>query len=332
MNRMPGAAGRSGMTLIELLISVALGMLMMTLAWSAFAKSKAAAARTTARVELHQSASVYREFLQRDFANLAPALAFFARSTPQVAVGGDKVDTIEVVCMRTIHPLRTQFSESITEQFMEDHHWVRWRFKRTWRQVDGVWKVVAHALYRSRSTGTRRWYVNRDIIPAGSCWDEASSKTKSNVSDDGSGLLYLNMARPLRDASGGIASLDFNHYNTPDAKVLVVYSGNMKDIGDLTDLDNNEELSSNRVRDFVIGWMDAGGNQVTITSATAATYNIDGLYMDVVGPVGNNYRTQLARRPRVIRIALNLANDTETVSQDFTFSIAAPGLTPQPGP
>jgi hypothetical protein len=54
--------------------------------------------------------------------------------------------------------------------------------------------------------------------------------------------------------------------------------------------------------------------------------------MDVVGPAGNDYRTQLARRPRVIRIAMNVADDTGTVSQNFSFSIATPGLTPQPGP
>ncbi len=323
---------RHGITLIELLVSIALGMLLMTLAWSALVKSKAAAARTTARVELHQSAAVYREFLQRDFANLAPAVAFFARSAPGVVVGSERSDSVEVVCMRTANPLRTQFSEDIREQFMSDHHWIRWRFKRTWRQVDGVWKIAAHALYRSQSSGTRRWQVDRGIVGANaSVWDQGTQLQKPDGGDSG-GLLFLNLPRPLRDASGGIASLDFNRYNTPDARVLLEQSDFMSDIGDLADLDRNERLSSTRVRDLTIGWLDAGGSQVTVGSGSAAVHSIDGLYMDARGPAGNDYRGQLARRPRLIRIAMNLADDQETISQDFSFSIAAPGLTANPGP
>ena len=322
-----GRSRVSGMTLLELLVSITLGMIMIALAWATFTKAKASAARTTMRVDLHTSASVYRELLQRDFANLSPATAFFARSTPQVAVGADKVDTVEVVFMRTIAPLRTQFQEDISEQFMEDYHWVRWRFKRTWRQIGGNWTVIDHTLYRSRSTPTRRWKAVRNLAgPDGTIWDSGTQTLKPNAGADTGGLGYLNMPRPLRDASGGIPSLDFNTYNTPVASV--VFGAALKgDIGDLADLDNNELVSSVRVRDFAIGWVDAGGALTTVTSATAADYRIDGLYMDVVGPSGNAYLTQLKKQVRVVRVAMNLAD--AGVSQDFSFSIATPGLPPQ---
>ncbi len=314
----------AALTLLELIVSITLGMILIALAWTTFAKSKAAAARTSMRVDLHTSAAVYRELLQRDFANLSPATAFFARSTPQVLTGADKIDTVEVVFMRTTAPLRTQFAEDVTEQFMADYHWVRWRFKRTWRQVGPTWKVVDYTLYRSRSTPTRRWRAVGSIVgPNFSVWDNGSQSLKPAPDET---LAYLNMPRPLRDASAGIPSLDCNKYNTPIASIP--FGGALKgDIGDLTDLDNNELVSSTRVRDFAIGWVDAGGALTTITSAVAADVRIDGLHMDVVGPTGNAYLTQLKNQVRVIRIAMNLADGG--VSQDFSFSIATPGFPPQ---
>jgi hypothetical protein len=326
---MPGErtwrSGSRGMTLIELLISIALGMMMVAVAWATFTKAKAAAARTSMRVELHTSASVYREHFQRDFANLSPATAFFARSIPQVAVGSDKVDTVEVVFMRTIAPLRTQANEAITAQFMEDYHWVRWRFKRTWRQIGPDWKVVDHTLYRSRSSPTRRWNAVKTIAgPNSSIWDNGTMQLKPNAASDGGGLPYLNMARPLRDASSGIDSLEFNRYNTPAASIVA--GTELGDIGDLSDLDRNEEVSSTRVRDFAIGWVNAGGDSITVDSASPSDYRIDGLHMDVVGPAGNAYLSQLRKQVRLVRISFNLADGG--LSQDFSFSIATPGMTP----
>lgn len=318
---------RSGFTLIELLVSITLGMMLIALAWSAFVKTKDAAARTSKRIELHTSASIYRELLQRDFANLSPATAFFTRSTPRVVSGTDEIDTLDVVFMRTIAPLRTQHDEGIDQEFMADYHWVRWRFKRTWRQISGKWTVMDHTLYRSHSSPSRRWFTDRAIVGAPfSVYDPAADVTQPAGGVDNWGLAYLNLPRPIRDASAGIAALDFNTYGTP-AALNRDRGSHMADIGDLTDLDRNDQVSSTRVRDFMVGWVDAGGTMVSVSSDTAADYRLNGLHMDVVGPSGNPYKTQLARLPRIIRITMNLAEGG--VSQDFSFSIATPGLAPQ---
>ena len=316
----------SGFTLIELLVSITLGMMLIALAWSAFVKTKEAAARTSKRIELHTSASVYRELFQRDFANLSPATAFFARSTPRVVTGTDEVDTLDVVFMCTIAPLRVQFSEGIDEEYMADYHWVRWRFKRTWRQIGGVWKVLNHTLYRSRSTPNRRWAVKDTIVGAiGSTYDNASLATKPAIGSP-SNLLYVNLPRPLRDATDGIAALDYNTYNTPAALIAPNATG-LLDIGDLTDLDRNEQVTSIKVRDFMFGWVNASGTIITVASDTAADHRLSGLHMDVVGPSGNPYKTHIGLCPRVVRITMSLAEGG--VSQDFSFSIATPGLAPQ---
>jgi hypothetical protein len=316
---------RRAMTLIELLVSITLGMILIGVSWSTFIMCKDTAARTTTRVELHTTASIYREMFQRDFANASPATACFVRSTPGVPSGSDKVDTVEVVFMRTIHPLRTQMAENIDQQYMADYHWVRWRFRRVWRLVDGVWKAQEHDLYRSHSSPTRRWRTDQTIVgPNNSVFDAGTGTTKPNGGDN-NGLDFLNLPRPIRNAAAGIDALDFNRYNTPDA-MIKSSDGSNYDIGDLTDLDQNDAVTSSRVMDFFVGWVDASGRSHLVTSDVAGDHRIDGLYMDVTGPSGNAYKSQLGKRPRIMRIGMTLAEGK--VTQDFGFSIATPGLAP----
>jgi Tfp pilus assembly protein PilE len=325
----------SAMTLIELIVAVSLGMALIALAWTAFVRVKSSAARATMRVELHMSAAVIREFLQRDLGNMAPALAMFVRSTPQVpqtvANGliqvGDKLDTVELVFMTCISPLighPDQDGEGYSNaQFKADYHWVRWRFQRVWR--DG--QIVSTGLYRSRSTPTRSWQTNANL--AATVRDPADGSTWNNYN----GKSWINLPRPLRDASQGIASLDNNRYGIPSAAINATYAKG--DIGDLEDLDLNEQIISSRVRDLIVSWeparqalTPATRTAITVESGTAFDLagRIDGLHMDGSGPY--------ASRPRIMRIAFSLADVGATgtgINQDFAISVATPGLLPQVG-
>lgn len=326
---------RTAMTLIELVVSVSLGMVLIALAWSAFIRVKSSAARATMRVELHASAAIIREFLQRDLGDMAPARAMFVRSTPQVdqtaASGlirvGDKLDTVEMVFMTCVSPLighPDQDGEGYSNaQFKADYHWVRWRFQRVWR--DG--QVVSSALYRSRSTPTRAWQTTAAL--AATVKDPQTGTNWSNYA----GKDWINLPRPLRDASQGIPSLDNNRYGIPAAAIGSAYVKG--DIGDLEDLDLNEQIVSSRVRDLAISWEPAcqamtPGTRAAITVTSGAAFDaagrIDGLLMDGSSPH--------AARPRIMRVAFNLADNGAVgtgVSQDFAVSIATPGLLPQVG-
>lgn len=314
---------RAGLTLIELMVSITLGMALIAASWTAFQMTRTTAQRTTIRIDLHTSAAILRESFQRDFVFSSPATACFVRSTPGVMVGTDRVDTIDLLFMRSVHPLRPQMTESIDGEFMADHHWVRWRFRRVWHQVDGAWHVREQALLRSRSSPTRRWNVKGAIYGATQVYDAATDSLQPPNAT--APLSYINMARPIRDASHGIAALDFNRYNVPNTPTYIDSTVAL-DIGDLTDLDQNEVVVSTRVLDVTFGWVDAGGHAHLVTSGTAADHRIHGLYMDVVGPVGNTHRNQIAARPRIMRVGMTLAQGH--VTQDFSFSFATPGLTP----
>ncbi len=327
-----------GLTLIELLVSIGLGVVLVGLAYSAFTRVKASTERATVRVDLHASASVLRSHMQRDFGNLAPSLAFFARSRPQVVDASNpsrKTDTIEVVFMLTTAPLVSQ--SNFGEQFKSDYHWVRWRFVRAWRDVAGTWKPIGGRLYRSSSRPSRSWRTLSnatafkapgpliDPVPGYQQWTSYAGRE------------WFNMPRPLRDASQGIESLENNRYGMdttvvdPTSAPLNRTTAAYGDIGDLTDLDSTEELVTDRMRDFAIGWVDAHGAVTTLSTGVAADHRIDGLYVDVTGPAGNPALAQLARRPRVMRVAFGLADGKTGIAQDFSFSVATPGLQPQIG-
>jgi type II secretory pathway component PulJ len=344
---------RSGMTLIEILVASALGVMLIAMTWSAFLSAKQATMRTTSRVALHQTAAVLQETFERDFTALAPALAMFARSTPTVA-GTTRSERIELVFMRSTAPLDKQSSEGTYDRYLADHHWVRWLFTRTLDQVGGTWKVTTASLKRSSSTPIRYWKTLATLVPAAPVWDPLANGNKASYN----GVNWVNIPRPLRDARDGVASLDYNRYGVPAAKVSP--DTPIGDIGDLADLTANEQILSSQVKDFLFGWVDAGGQAVSIDGQTAATVNVNGLYLDVVGPDNGrylgrrqdpqatvpgpalapgfpqyDYRPDLARRPRLARVSFRLEDQVTRVSQTFTFAVAAPGLMPpirQPSP
>lgn len=320
---------RRAMTLIELLVAVALGMLVVGLAWTAFLRAGSSTARATARVDLHASAAVVREFLQRDVGCMSPTVACFMRSLPGVVSGTTRSDTVELLFMRMVDRLTSETSGSSREQHKSELTWVRWRFVRSWTQDGAGWKAAGGALYRSSSTPAREFATLAAWTTPVPLQDPIAHTTPwANYG----GRLWLNLPRPIRDASHGIDALDFNRYGVDPAHIGTA-RGDMTDIGDLADLDRegNERLVSSRIRDLAIGWVDAGGTAHQIVSSTAADHRIDGLHMDVTGPAGNAYLAQLARRPRLVRVAFSMRDDASGVVQDFSFSAAAPGMLPEVG-
>lgn len=333
--------GLQGMTLVEMLIAVALGMAVIAMAWTAFVRANASSTRAMVRVDLHATAAVIREYLNRDLATSAPPIAFFARSIPQVAgtdAGGApiKTDTVEMVFMCQASRMEDEISTAEQKTRKSEFFWVRWRFLRTWKDVNGAWVPISGALYRSTSSAARNWTPKNTLVPpvpVPETYPPNSANTPTYLTvpavpkwTNYGNREYMNLPRPLRDASGGIESLDNNRYGTPAVHTTA-------DIGDLADLDkpDNDRLVSNRIRDFALGWQDAQGAAVTVTTAAASDHRIDGLYLDVTGPKNNAYLDQLGKRPRVTRVAFNLADAKTGVTQDFAFSVAQAGLQTQMG-
>lgn len=329
---------RNAFTLVELLVSVALGMMMISIAWAVFVRSKAASLATRERIVIHQNAGLIRQVMDRDFSNMSPTVAVFCRSMPNVATGnatGDLTDTVEFYCMSTQAPLGGRYSpEGWTQVYKQDYHWVRWQFVRTRRpQPDGSTPAISSVLSRSISTPVRAWVANSTLAPL-------ASTPRLNMADITTydGQTFANIARPLRDATRdipalGVQALDNNRYNQAPGTFKADNRINVDgDIGDLTDLENNNAAFSTQVRDLRIGWVDARGGEVAVGTDAAADLRVDGLYLDVTGPAGNDYVGQLQARPRIIRVAFSLANKADTMTQNFALSFAMPGMLPTVAP
>jgi Tfp pilus assembly protein PilE len=353
-----------GMTLIELLIAVAIGMAMIALTWSSFVHTKSTIARTTARVNLHASAAQLEDALRRDLANLAPALASFARSSTTSTGADTRSETVELVFMRTISPLDKLNSVPGTyDSYLADHHWVRWRFTRSMKLSAGVWSVQSGALYRSASTPTRMWKTTSALTVLPSVVDPANPPPAGTLKANYQGVLWINLPRPLRDATTwGIDGLRHNTYGVPANAVDATTP--IGDIDDLADLDENERLASTQVRSFTFGWSDTGGQAFTVACGTPVDERRNGLYLDVVGPdnglypaagvvppvpavppvpmpvpppvpqtwdptiVPYDYKPDLSARPRLIRFAMGMQDEAAAVSQDFAFSVSVAGPAP----
>jgi len=217
-----------------------------------------------------------------------------------------------------------------------------------------VWVITSSALKRSTSTPIRYWKTTAALVAPSPVWDPFNKNTKSNYN----GVNWINIPRPLRDASDGMNSLDYNRYGVAANKISP--DTPIGDIGDLADLIANEQVLSSQVRDFQFGWVDARGTSIAIDGQTPATYNINGIHMDVVGPDNGryldrmqnpltavpgpslmpgyaqyDYRPDLEHRPRLARVSFRLEDQRAHVSQTFTFAVATPGLMPpinQPAP
>lgn len=334
-----------GMTLIETLVASSLGVTLIALTWTAFLHTKKTTERTRSLVNLHETAGIIQETFERDFTNLAPALALFVTSTP-TASGSTRTEQVDIVFMRSTAPLDKQASEHTYDRYLADHHWVRWRFTRIMEQVGSTWVIRSSALKRSTSTPIRFWKTTSALVPPAPVWDPMGSGTSRSHYG---GVEWLNIPRPLRDARDGVATLDYNRYGVPPA----VVSGEtpIGDIGDLADLDANEQILSRDVRDLSFGWVAMDGQSETVTSGVACAHHLNGLYLDVVGPDNGRYLDQrndvnpgglpiasgagqydykpdLARRPRLARVAFLLEDKDTRATQVFGFSTAAPGLMP----
>lgn len=339
--------GRAALTLVEILVATALGAIITAMTWEVFLSTKSTAARASARVALHQASASLQDAFERDFGTMAPALALFVRSSPTVS-GSTRQESIEIVFMRSTAPLDKQASAGTYDRYLADHHWVRWLFTRTRTETAGTWTTTAATLKRSTSTPIRHWQTTAALTTAPSVRDPLNGALRGNYN----GANWINIPRPLRDASAGVESLDFNRYGL--AANHISPNTPIGDIGDLADLIANEQLVSADVRDFTFGWVDAGGNPVSIDGGVAATHDIDGLYMDIVGPDNGryldrlqnprgsapgapmvpaspqyDYRPALSRRPRLVRIAFTLVDRPTRVHQAFSLSVATPGLMPR---
>ena len=306
---------RDGFTLIELLISLAIGLLLVTLSFTGFQQARKTMDRTENRLAMHQRAAAVTRAMRSDLALAMPQCAMFVRSVVDDPGTPTTDETaLELVFMRgKIDVDNWTMSQAVTD-YNSDMLWVQWR----WDRATGFISAGVNQNYRS---------FNNQIS-----WQPSSGPT----SDDFKGYNFFTTPQPRR-------VLDpFLPWQTLDDNVWRVDSTKR----DQNDLGDGSELSAQTrpaIRQATACWLElvmSDGSSQRYDGSVARTDVFNGIPVDGTisklptgDSVANRFlASEIAHRPRLLRMHFTLTDARIDLHQDFAFSAALPGVLPGPPP
>lgn len=313
---------RGAFTLVELLISLAIGLLLVSVGFAGFQQARKTIDRTQKRLEMHQRSSAVYRGLRADLTAMMPDCAMFVRSIPDDPATPDSDETaVELVFMRgKIDMDNFDWGQQSTWERNSEMLWTQWRWDRSLLAI---------------SAGANRWQRSfQQTVP----WVDPSG-TGSDFKDE----TFYNLPQPRRvlaydplppkretpwDAlDGNVVCLDPAH-RAPD------------DVGDGTDLRDQTRPAIRQVSAFRLDLVMSDGSVRTYDGGTASTDVFAGIPMDGTitrRPSGDSVdarfrASEIARRPRLARFSYTLAEPRLALEQRFSVSVALPGILPGPPP
>jgi hypothetical protein len=286
-----------GYTLIELLTSIALGMMLSVLATSTFFQVRAVLRRTLARLEMHNTARFVYQAFQQDIAAMQQEGALYvetrADSDPDAPPGDGRHDgQIRMTFLRGKIDNVDFTSDDDGVLLNSDLVWTQWR-----------WDQRGAMLSTGSSSRSRTW--------------DALSHWRSPQGRDFGGHSFAMLPQPRRSAGAGAqARLDDNAFG----------SGDPSDVGDYGDLAQQVLPVTRNVRGLELQIVLNDGSLIVADGNTTRAVALDGVFVDGRVPASGT-RPHL-RRPRLFRLRFEL-NDPETkLTQSFSFSFQAPAQLP----
>lgn len=302
---------RWGFTLIEVLVSLAIGMTLIALGWSGYRTSDQLAKRTLARLALHQDAAQVEHALTGDFCTIHHGAQW--RVERQATTGSPA--EITVTALRSTLRRGWSFysprlgsasadwglgadasadpnSVSPVGLMPTDLTWFRW----CWRANANTTGARVGTLYRAMAPRVRKEYL-------GDTWTQPRRSINRKLTDNNFVELFQIPAPPL-------------------------WLTDLNTTSDEADLTVNLVPIAQRVKDFAVAWTTNGGNIVYIDAGSGPSSNlIDGVWLD-------GHDSNLVRlRPAVLRVrftlvdpAADLRNDPDAldariVQQAFAWSV-----------
>lgn len=301
---MSARATRGGFTLIELLISMGISMVLAGLTTTAFLHIRSAVNRAEARLTMHASAQALYTHWHRSFSSLAPNCAVLVQST---ATSGPATGEVSITFMRGKESTE-DFNWWVTRLGNSDLLWEQW----TWKRGDKM-------LYSSVNRPVRSYTITKPFTLAGADYKDRK---------------FESIPQPRRwlDPANPTATLDDNIY-FPDPGVPGGSLANPQDMGDYTDLLRERRPALDQVTDFAIQMVAQDGTTDTISDGTTTTLVRQGVWNDgrLATPLTaaqNFVGSDVAKRPRVVRLRFTLTEQRSKLTQTFAFSFALPGMQP----
>jgi type II secretory pathway component PulJ len=336
-----------GFTLVEVIISVALAMLLTTMAMVAFFNIRRLVTRAETRLSMHASAQTLYTAMFRSFNSLQQTCAFVATGTANsAAAGATPTDQVSIVFMRGKED--TQDFQYNTNSYAGQGYKSLMNSDLLWEKW--TWKASTNTLYRATSSVVRHFQGNTGFTVNGVSYANANfdavpqPRRVLDTTTSRSWQLTLNDNQLFPDTTTA-TDLFKQVDNLPPTDTWVYNRKSLAsayDLGDYEDLEYSLMPALTQVTAFsvqVLPHDNTGANTFTIDGAPGTTPNVthvlNGVWLDgriasaqVATPTYTN--SDLAKRPRIIRIRFTLTSTIKpTFSQDFSFSFLI-GMGPTP--
>ncbi len=299
---------RDAFTLIELLISLAIGLLLVSVAFAGFRQVRKTVERTSARLDMHQRAAVVYRGLRADLSVAMPDCAMFIRSIIDDPVTPDLDETaVELVFMRgKIDIDNWNWGNQSTTDNNSDMLWAQWR-----------WTKAPATL----AAGVNRW--QRSFVN-GVDWPAPSGPATNNFKD----ARFTVVPLPLRelDPLDPWKTLDQNVIRSDPTK------RDGEDLGDGEDLRHETRPVVHQVTACTVELVMADGSARTYDGSAKKTDVFKGIPMDGKLTDADFAKSEIARRPRLVRVRFTLRDARLDLAQSFSYSIQLPGVLPGPPP
>lgn len=302
------------LTLIELLTSVAIGLVLTVLATVSFMQIRKTLQRVHIRLEMHASARFLFQEMSESVGSLQQDGAMWLETTHD---DGSQNGIVSLTFLRgrvdEKGNLSNQGDYVPGEQYggsegrCSDLAWCCWK-----------WDQHRQILYTGENSRPHQFRVVPD-------WNGPYGFGHNSQP-------FLYMPQPLRlanpyptaaAAGSSQAALSGNRYGSPDF---------LNDLGDYQDLQQQLAPVLRNVSNCVLELVLADGSIVDGDVSQDRTVALDGCYVDGRGFVDNYGSQPYRKRPRLVRILVDMRDPVSGVTQSFSFSFQPPGPLPLQAP
>jgi hypothetical protein len=301
---------RRGLSLIELLTSVSIALAISVVATVTFIQVRTILLRMQVRLDMHDSARFIFQAMSDRFAAMQQHGACWIETTQNDGSGDGQVTFTYLEGKADEHDFTTTNGDywngeqdSQYQNRCTDMNWAAWH----WDQKKAI-------LFTGTTSPPRQFMIHQPWLgPLG----------------DYQGMWMANMPQPLRQATpypdavpagSSQAALSGNRYGSPDI---------VNDFSDYQDLEHHLSPAVRNVSGFTIELVMSDGSVIDADVRQNRTLPYDGCYVDAhtAADIGTG-TVPFKKRPRLIRVLIDMTDPVTGVSQSFSFSFQPPGMLP----
>ncbi len=321
-----GIPPRSGLTLLELLTSVSIGLMLAVLATVSFLQVRGMLERIRIRLDMHSSARFLYQNIAEQFSSLQQDGAYWIETRKNDGSGDGQISITFLKGKIDEKGFMTR-NGSMTTPGEAYGYYMNRCCDLNWSSIR--WDQARSALYMGCSSPPHQFRLNSTWVgPQG----DYSYGGQTNQWGNGCDAYFINMPQPLQQAvpypaatptGSSQAALSGNRYGSPDL---------INDLSDYQDLQNQMGPVVRNVTSCVIETIMSDGSVVDADIAQDRTLPYDGSFVDGHVSAAADGTYPYKKRPRLIRLLVDMTDPVTHVSQSFSFSFQPPGLLPSTFP